>query len=72
MDAWLHIVVAFIVSIFIVCVVVLPEHCSVEHLHCEHIIAFIFEVSEAAEIHTVRDGEILPALVEIHPALSVK
>mgnify|MGYP007092283136 FL=1 len=72
MDAWLHVVVAFIVSIFVVRVVVLPAHCSVEHLHCEHIIAFIFEVYEAAEIHTVRDGEILPALVEVHPALSVK
>lgn len=72
MDAWLHVVVAFIVSIFVVRVVVLPAHRSVEHLHYEHIIAFIFEVYEAAEIHTVRDGEIHPALVEVHPALSVK
>jgi hypothetical protein len=29
-------------------------------------------VQEVAEIHTVRDGEILLALVEVHPALSVK
>src|SRR4051812_4065243 len=57
-DGWLHVLVAFVVSIFVIRVVVLPAHCSIEHLHCEHIIAFIFEVYEAAEIHTVGDGKL--------------